>query len=60
MGAFLLRAFGKPGMVPHFLRDHPEDQERDAALARFSKPSPMKVLLTPAEWGAVKNMCAAD
>lgn len=60
LGAILLRIAGKPGMAPHFLLDHPEAQERAAAIARIGRPSPMKALLTPAEWHALKGICSED
>jgi Zn-dependent protease with chaperone function len=58
LGAILLRISGQPGVVPHFLLDHPEAQERADAIARIGQPSPMKALLTPAEWRALKSICA--
>jgi len=57
VGAFLLRISGKPGAVLHFLLDHPEAQERANAIARIGKPSPMKAVLTPPEWEALKGIC---
>jgi Zn-dependent protease with chaperone function len=58
LGDILLRISDKPGMSPHFLLDHPEAQERADAIAKIGRPSPSKVLLTPAEWTALKNICA--
>jgi predicted Zn-dependent protease len=58
LGTILLRISGQPGAVPHFLLDHPEAQVRADALARIGHPSPMKALLTPAEWNALKGICA--
>jgi Zn-dependent protease with chaperone function len=58
LGGILLRISGQPGAVPHFLLDHPEAQERADAIARIGQPSPMKALLTPAEWRALKGICA--
>jgi Peptidase family M48 len=58
LGAILLRISGQPGAVPHFLLDHPEAQERADAIARIGQPSPMKALLTPADWRALKGICA--
>jgi predicted Zn-dependent protease len=60
LGAILLRVSDKPGSAPHFLLDHPEAQERAAAIAKVGQPSPMKALLTPAEWNALKGICNED
>jgi Zn-dependent protease with chaperone function len=57
LGAILLRISGKPGMAPHFLLDHPEAQERADAIAKVGQPSPLKALLTPAEWNALRSIC---
>ena len=57
LGAILLRISGKPGAAPHFLLDHPQAQERADAIARIAQPSPMKALLTPPEWDALKSIC---
>jgi len=60
LGAILLRISGNPGATTsfHFLLDHPQAQERADAIARIARPSPMRALLTPAEWDALKNICA--
>jgi Zn-dependent protease with chaperone function len=60
LGAILLRVSDKPGIAPHFLLDHPEAQERANAIAKIGQPSPMKALLTPAEWSALKGICTED
>ena len=60
LGAILLRISDGHGKHPHFLLDHPEAQERADAIAKVGKPSPQKALLTPAEWTALKNICAED
>jgi Zn-dependent protease with chaperone function len=57
-GAFLLRISDKPGAAPHFLLDHPEAQERADAVGKIAQPSPMRALLTPPEWEALKGICA--
>jgi Zn-dependent protease with chaperone function len=57
LGDILLRVSDRPGMAPHFLFDHPEAQERADAIAKVGQPSPLKALLTPAEWNALKNIC---
>jgi Zn-dependent protease with chaperone function len=60
LGAILVRISDKPGMAPHFLLDHPEAQERADAIARVGQPSPLKALLTPAEWNALRGICTED
>ncbi len=57
LGTILLRISDKPGIAPHFLLDHPEAQERADAIARVGQPSPLKALLTPAEWNALRSIC---
>jgi hypothetical protein len=56
-GAILLRISDKQGTAPHFLLDHPQAQQRADAVARIAQPSPMKALLTPPEWEALKRIC---
>jgi Zn-dependent protease with chaperone function len=58
LGAILVRISGKPGAAPHFLLDHPEAQERADAIDRIAQPSPLKALLTPPEWDALRSICA--
>jgi len=58
LGAILLRISGNTAVAPHFLLDHPEAQERADAIAKISRPSPTRALLTPAEWEALKSICA--
>jgi len=58
LAAILLRISGKAGSAPHFLLDHPEAQERADTIARMARPSPMRALLTPPEWDALKRICA--
>ncbi len=60
LGAILLRMSEKAVNAPHFLLDHPEAQERADAIAKVGQPSPTKALLTPAEWTALKSICAED
>jgi Zn-dependent protease with chaperone function len=57
LGTILLRISDKPGIAPHFLLDHPEAQERADAIARIGQPTPLKALLTPAEWSALRSIC---
>jgi len=58
LGAFLVRVAGDRAVAPHFLLDHPEAKERAAAIDRIAQPSPMKALLTPPEWDALKKICS--
>jgi Zn-dependent protease with chaperone function len=58
LGVILVRISGKPGETPHFLLDHPEAQDRADAIDRIPQPSPLKPLLTPTEWDALKSICA--
>jgi Zn-dependent protease with chaperone function len=58
LGAILLRISSKAAVAPHFLLDHPQAQERADAIARIGQPSPMRALLTPPEWDALKNICS--
>jgi Zn-dependent protease with chaperone function len=57
-GAILLRISDKQGAAPHFLLDHPQAQERAEAIGRIGQPTPMRTLLTPPEWEALKSICA--
>jgi len=58
LGAILLRISGNAAVAPHFLLDHPEAQERADAIAKISRPSPTRALLTAPEWEALKSICA--
>jgi Zn-dependent protease with chaperone function len=58
LGAFLVRIAGKQISGPHLLLDHPEAAQRAVAIDRIAKPSPLKALLTPAQWSALKTICA--
>jgi Zn-dependent protease with chaperone function len=59
LGVILLRISDKQaaGAAPHFLLDHPQAQERAEAIARIAQPSPMRALLAPPEWEALKSIC---
>ena len=58
LGAFLVRIAGKQSSGPHFLLDHPEAAQRAVAIDRVATPSPLKPLLAPQQWAALKNICA--
>lgn len=60
LGTILLRISDKPGIAPHFLLDHPEAQERADAIAMVGQPSPLRALLTPAEWNALRSICTGE
>jgi Zn-dependent protease with chaperone function len=57
LGAILLRISGPAAVMPHFLLDHPAAQERADAIAKIAQPSPLKALLSPPEWEALKSIC---
>lgn len=57
LGQFLVRMAGNAKAQEHFLLDHPEARVRAAAIDHIPQPSPMKALLTPEEWTALKAMC---
>jgi Zn-dependent protease with chaperone function len=65
LGAILLRIAGTPGPMAKILLDHPEAEERAAAidaLARAAPPRPggtdaAATLLDDSEWAALKRIC---
>jgi hypothetical protein len=57
LGAILLRISGTAAVMPHFFLDHPAAQERADAIAKIAQPSPLKALLGPPEWEALKSIC---
>lgn len=59
LGAFLLRIEGSSHAGgPKILLDHPVARERAAAISAASAPAAGTRLLTPAEWAALKRVCA--
>jgi Zn-dependent protease with chaperone function len=65
LGAILIRIAGTPGPMAKILLDHPEAEERAAAidaLARAAAPRPggtdAATLLDDSEWTALKRICA--
>jgi len=60
LGEFLLRIAGNSAPQEHYLLDHPEAQVRAAAVNRIAQPSPMRALLTPDEWTALKKICTEE
>lgn len=61
LGKMLQRLSGKGTQVPHFLLDHPDAEERSAAIAMVEPPAIKKPLLTTSEWVALsKSVRDAD
>jgi hypothetical protein len=58
LGKMLQRLSGKGTQVPHFLLDHPDAEERSAAIAMVEPPAVKKPLLTTSEWVALKRICS--
>jgi Zn-dependent protease with chaperone function len=58
LGAILVRIDGgnHPGMK--LLLDHPDTKDRLAAINAAAPPKTVAALLTPAEWAALKRICA--
>jgi Zn-dependent protease with chaperone function len=65
LGAILVRIAGTPGPMAKILLDHPEAQERAAAIEALAGPRAGSrdgadtPLLDAAEWAALKRICAA-
>ena len=58
LGTILLRIAGTTHPGPRILLDHPETQERVAAInAMAAGSAPSRALLEPAEWAALKRIC---
>jgi predicted Zn-dependent protease len=59
LGALLVRIEGAnhPGM-PKILLDHPDTKDRLAAINTAQAAKPPAALLAPAEWAALKRICA--
>lgn len=61
LGAFLLRIEGSSHAGgPKILLDHPVARERVAAIEAASAPKAGTRLLEPAEWAALKRVCAGS
>ncbi|MFL5106303.1 MAG: M48 family metalloprotease, partial [Xanthobacteraceae bacterium] len=60
LGAILVRIDGSshPGMK--LLLDHPDTQDRLKAIETAAPASSEAALLSPAEWGALKRICAGS
>jgi Zn-dependent protease with chaperone function len=58
LGRILARIAGTHGMTPRILLDHPETQDRVAAIHALAKEGSAKPLLDNAEWAALKHICA--
>ena len=68
LGAILIRIAGTPGAFTKILLSHPEAQDRAAAINAIAGPRPSTGggigkpafgVLEPAEWDALKRICAA-
>ena len=68
LGAILIRIAGTPGAFTKILLSHPEAQDRAAAINAIAGPrpatgggigKPMFGMLEPAEWDALKRICAS-
>ena len=58
LGKMLQRLSGKGTQIPHFLLDHPDAEQRSAAIAQVAPPAVKKPLLTTSEWVALKRICS--
>jgi predicted Zn-dependent protease len=58
LARMLERPSGNGKATPHFLLDHPEANERSAAIERVAPPAVGKPLLTTQEWAALKRICS--
>ncbi len=58
LGTILVRIAGGPGPTAKILLDHPQAEERAAALAALPRPAAPTALLDGTEWAALKRICA--
>jgi hypothetical protein len=58
LGAILIRIDGSSHPGLKLLLDHPDTKDRLAAINAAQRPNSMKVLVTPAEWAAIKRICS--
>jgi Zn-dependent protease with chaperone function len=66
LGAILIRIAGTPGPMAKILLDHPEAEERAAAIDALARaaaplsgdPKAAATLLDDSEWTALKRICA--
>jgi len=58
LAKMLQRLSGQRVQIPHFLLDHPDAEERSAAIAKVAPPAVSKPLLTTSEWVALKRICS--
>jgi len=58
LGTMLSRIDALHGEGPAILRDHPQTEQRVAAIRSLAKPGPASPLLDAAQWASLKNICA--
>jgi predicted Zn-dependent protease len=58
LGKILSRVAGTHGMTARILLDHPETQERAAAIHSMAAPASGQPLLDSVEWVTLKRICA--
>jgi hypothetical protein len=57
LATLLVRIAGKPGGIANFLLDHPEANQRAAAIETVARPAQLTKLLDEPEWPALKQIC---
>jgi len=60
LGRILLRIAGTTHPGPKILADHPETEDRIAAIEALAPPPPTRPLLDQADWAALKTICAQE
>jgi predicted Zn-dependent protease len=58
LARILLRIAGTTHPGPKILADHPDTNDRVAAIEAMAGSAPTRPLLDPAEWAALKSICA--
>jgi Zn-dependent protease with chaperone function len=58
LGRLLTQIAGTTHPGPKILLDHPETRDRVALIEKMGGSAPTRPLLGPAEWTALKNICA--
>lgn len=60
LGRLLSQIAGTTHPGPKILLDHPETRDRVALIEKMAGSAPTRPLLDPAEWAALKNICAGS